>query len=68
MDMLYPPMSDLLKRINSRYLLVNGVAKRSRDLAEEALAKNEPLDDKPVSMAINQLAKGEFSIEDRGRF
>ena len=66
--MLYPPMSELLGKINSRYLLVNVIARRSRELAEEALAKNEPLEDKPVSMAINQLAKGEFTIEDRGRF
>jgi DNA-directed RNA polymerase subunit K/omega len=28
--MLYPSMSSLLKRINSRYLLVNVIAKRSR--------------------------------------
>ena len=68
MDMLYPPMSQLLSKINSRYLLVNVVAKRSRDLAEEALAKNEPLEDKPVSMAVNQLANGQFTIVNNGHY
>lgn len=68
MDMLYPPMSQLLSKINSRYLLVNVVAKRSRDLAEEALAKNEPLEDKPVSMAVNQLADGQFTIVNNGHY
>ncbi len=68
MDMLYPPMSQLLSKINSRYLLVNVVAKRSRDLAEDALAKNEPLEDKPVSMAVNQLADGQFTIVNNGHY
>ena len=51
--MLYPSMSSLLKRIDSRYLLVNVIAKRSRDISEEA----EQNDD----LAIDQLAKGEYT-------
>ena len=66
--MLYPPMSDLLKKINSRYLLVNVIAKRSRNLAEMALEKNEPLNGKPVSIAINQLAKGEYYVVSKGEY
>ena len=68
MDMLYPPMSQLLSKINSRYLLVNVVAKRSRDLAENALRDKEPLEDKPVSMAVNQLADGKFTIVNNGHY
>ena len=34
--MLYPPMADLLKHINSRYLLVNVVAHRARQISIEA--------------------------------
>ena len=55
--MLYPSMSSLLKRIDSRYLLVNVIAKRSRDAEQN----DEHLDKKPVSIAIDQLAKGEFT-------
>jgi DNA-directed RNA polymerase subunit omega len=66
--MLYPPMADLLKKINSRYMLVNVIAKRSRDIAEEALNKNEPLDGKPVSIAVNQLAEGDFTAVTNAKF
>ena len=59
--MLYPSMSSLLKRIDSRYLLVNVIAKRSREISEEAGQNDEHLDKKPVSMAIDQLARGEYT-------
>ena len=59
--MLYPSMSSLLKRIDSRYLLVNVIAKRSRDISEEAGQNDEHLEKKPVSIAIDQLAKGEYT-------
>jgi DNA-directed RNA polymerase subunit omega len=59
--MLYPPMSSLLSRINSRYMLVNVIAKRSRDIAEEAIQQNEILDKKAVSIAINELADGKYT-------
>ena len=32
--MLYPPMSELLEHIPSRYLLVNVVARRARQIAD----------------------------------
>ena len=66
--MLYPPMADLLQKINSRYMLVNVIAKRSRDIAEEALNKSEPLDGKPVSIAVNQLAEGDFTAVTSAKF
>ena len=33
--MLYPPVADLLKNVESRYLLVNVVAQRARHIAVE---------------------------------
>lgn len=66
--MLYPPMSNLLEKINSRYLLVNVIAKRSRDLAEDAIDRGEPLGGKPVSVAINQLAEGDYTAESKGEY
>ncbi len=59
--MLYPSMSSLLKRIDSRYLLVNVIAKRSRDISEEAEQNDAHLEKKQVSIAIDQLAKGEYT-------
>jgi DNA-directed RNA polymerase omega subunit len=55
-------MSLLLSKINSRYLLVNVIAKRSRDIAEAAIQNNEVLDKKAVSIAINELAEGVYSV------
>ena len=59
--MLYPPVADLLEKVESRYLLVNVVAKRARQIAEEAEELHEDLPEKPVPMAINEVANGELS-------
>ena len=59
--MLYPPVADLLKNVQSRYLLVNVVAQRARQIAEEAEALNEELTEKPVTLAIREVAAGELT-------
>jgi len=59
--MLYPPVADLLKNVDSRYLLVNVVAHRARQIAAEAEAFQEELIEKPVTMAIKEVAAGELS-------
>ena len=59
--MLYPPVADLLKNIESRYLLVNVVASRARTISDEAEALQEELDDKPVTMAIREVAEGKLT-------
>jgi DNA-directed RNA polymerase subunit omega len=64
--MLYPPVADLLKNMESRYLLVNVVAQRARQVAEEAEALQEDLPEKPVTIAIREVAEGKLtaSIKD----
>ena len=62
--MLEPPMKDLLKHIPSRYELVNVVAHRARQISNEAEKNHVPLDDKPVSMAIREVAQGKLNAED----
>ena len=59
--MLYPPVADLLKNVDSRYLLVNVVAHRARQIAAEAEALQEELEDKPVTLAIREVAAGELT-------
>lgn len=59
--MLYPPVADLLKKVDSCYLLVNLVAHRARQIAAEAEAFQEDLPEKPVTMAIEEVADGELS-------
>ena len=58
--MLYPPMAELLKHINSRYLLVNVVAHRARQISIESEITHEPLTDKPVTLAIREVADGKL--------
>ena len=59
--MLYPPVAELLKNMESRYLLVNVVAHRARQIAAEAEAFQEELPEKPVTLAIREVAAGELS-------
>lgn len=59
--MLYPPMNKLTANVPNRYLLVNVVARRARQLSEEAEMLKEPLDEKPVTLAIHEVADGKLS-------
>ena len=59
--MLYPPVADLLKNVQSRYLLVNVVAHRARQIAVEAETLQEELPEKPVTLAIREVADGKLS-------
>ena len=59
--MLYPPVADMLKYVDSRYLLVNVVAQRARQIAEEAEEFQEELSEKPVTLAIRDVADGKLS-------
>ncbi|MEG0765844.1 MAG: DNA-directed RNA polymerase subunit omega [Pseudoflavonifractor sp.] len=61
--MLKPPMKDLLAQVPSRYMLVNVIAKRARQISNEAEESGIPLDDKPVSMAIHEVADGKCQPE-----
>ena len=60
--MLYPAMSDLLKQVPSRYMLVNVVAQQARKIAQTAEDEGYPLDAKPVTLAIRQVAEGQVAI------
>ena len=59
--MLYPPVADMLKNVDSRYLLVNVVAQRARVISDEAEAFGEELNEKPVTMAIKEVAEGKLT-------
>ena len=59
--MLYPPVADMLKNVDSRYLLVNVVAQRARTIAAEAEAFQEELPEKPVTLAIREVADGKLT-------
>lgn len=60
--MLYPAMNKLTANVPNRYLLVNVVARRARQIAQEAEDNGEPMDVKPVTIAINEVAEGKHSV------
>lgn len=59
--MLNPAIGKLINNCDNRYALVNKIAKNARAIAEEYEAKEEILIEKPVTIAINEMAK---DIED----
>ena len=59
--MLYPPVADMLKNVESRYLLVNVVAQRAREIAIEADENQVELTEKPVTLAIREVAEGKLT-------
>ena len=58
--MLYPAMNTLTKNVPNRYLLVNVVARRARQIAEDAEDAGVQLDEKPVTLAIHEVADGKI--------
>ena len=58
--MIYPAMNKLTARVPNRYMLVNVVARRARQIAETAEEAGEHLDEKPVTLAIHEVADGKL--------
>ena len=54
--MLYPAMNKLTGYIPNRYMLVDVVARRARQIADEA----EETGEKPVTLAIQEVADGKL--------
>lgn len=59
--MIYPPMSSLLKKVDSRYTLVILAAKRARMLTNGAQKITEFNSDKDVTIAIHEIDEGVIS-------
>ena len=58
--MLYPAMNKLKSHIPNRYMLVNVVALRARQIADDAEEAGVHLDEKPVTLAIHEVADGKI--------
>ena len=57
-----PSVPELLKPGQSYYSLVVAVAKRARDIAQQADDKHEILLEKPVQLAVEDFAKGRYKL------
>ncbi len=60
--MLYPAMNQLTANVPNRYLLVNVVARRARQIAQAAEDIGEKLEEKPVTLAIQEVADAKISV------
>ncbi len=55
--MLNPAIGKLISSCENRYRLVNEIAKEARNISEKAEQNGEIIIEKPVSLAIDNLAK-----------
>lgn len=62
--MFNPDLKKMLKDCNSRYSLVVGTAKRAREIRDEAIEREEHIDVKTVSTAIEEIVDGKYVIEE----
>ena len=62
--MLYPAMNKLTAHVPNRYLLVNVVARRARQIAQEAENTGAKMSEKSVTLAIHEVAEGKLSVAD----
>ena len=56
--MIYPAVTDLVKKAGSRYALVIATAKRAREIASGDPALTDCDSTKPVTIALNEINKG----------
>lgn len=63
--MILYPMHEMMKNASSRYELVNLVARRARELATEAEKNEEPLTEKPVTLALDEAWAGTLPVPEQ---
>lgn len=65
--MLNPNDIEKIQGENSRYAVVIGIAKRAREIAEQAEQEQTILIEKPVSMAIEDFETGDYKLVEDDR-
>lgn len=60
--MFNPDLRNVLKNKTSRYSLVTAVAKRAREIAGDAQENGQILDEKPVSLALDEIINGKYEV------
>ncbi len=62
--MLRPTMSQILREGESAYAFVVAVARRAREMADEAQAEGYALVVKPVTAALGEFANGKARVSE----
>ncbi len=60
--MFNPDLNKVLKHHLSRYSLVTATAKLAREISDEALENGEIIVEKPVSLALDEIVEGKYTI------
>ena len=60
--MFNPDLRGVLTNHLSRYSLVTATAKRAREISENAEEKKIIMTEKPVSVALDEILKGDYVI------
>ncbi len=63
--MIYPPITELVKKTGSRYALVIETAKRTRQLVEGAQKLSDVDTSKDVTVAVNEIFEDKIEIVKR---
>jgi DNA-directed RNA polymerase subunit omega len=63
--MLKLSVNDIVKHNENCYSFVIAMAKRARQISEQAAEEGELLDDKPVQMAVEEFVEGKFHIKEQ---
>ncbi len=58
--MIYPPITELVKKTGSRYALVIETAKRTRQLVNGAPKLSDVKTSKDVTVAVNEIYEGKI--------
>ncbi|MGE5632896.1 MAG: DNA-directed RNA polymerase subunit omega [Caulobacteraceae bacterium] len=61
--MIYPTLSSLLDKVDSKYTLVVAVAKRARQLIDGQPKLTKVESNKPVTIAINEINENKITYE-----
>ncbi len=62
--MFNPDLKELLKDNKNRYSLVVGIAKRACQIRTEAIENDNKVDDKDVSLAVDDILSGKYVVEE----
>ncbi|MEM1484965.1 DNA-directed RNA polymerase subunit omega [Oscillospiraceae bacterium PP1C4] len=62
MNMLRPSMASMLRPGESYYSFVVAIAKRAREIAQEAEDEKIIMEEKPVKKAIEEFASGKYKL------
>ena len=60
--MFNPDLRNALRNRTSRYSLVTAIAKRAREISADAQESGEILNEKPVSIALDEIITGEYVV------